>query len=314
MSINALRLLLALAFAGVAPYSLRAEEPAKPTAAAPAGGEGSATYEVQAVRNVVYRDLCPGEDATKGKNKLDLFLPRGRQGYPVVYFVHGGGWRSGDKDYAFGVYSNLGMYLARHGIGAVVTNYRLSPAVQHPEHIKDVAQGFAWTYKHVAEYGGRPDQIFVCGHSAGGHLVALLATDEQYLKAVGLSRSAIRGAIPISGVYDVTPPAVGLYENAFGKDSRVRKEASPICHACADAPPFLILYADKDFLTCDKVSEAFCQALREKKCEAQTLEVKDRNHFSILIGLTKPTDPGIQALLGFVSTHSGKPMTAAGGQ
>jgi acetyl esterase/lipase len=268
--------------------------------------------EVQAVRDIVYRDLYPGEDASKGKNKLDLFLPRNRKDFPVVFFVHGGGWRAGDKDYVLGVYSNLGMFLARQGIGTVVTNYRLSPGVQHPEHIKDVARAFAWTCKNIAAYGGRTDQIFACGHSAGGHLVSLLATDESYLKAVGLGRNAICGVIPISGVYDVSSPAIGLFETAFGKDLEVRKNASPLSHVCDNAPPFLILYADRDFLTCDRTSEAFCQALRAKRCEAQTVEVKDRNHLSILVGLTKPSDPAAKAILDFIAGHSGNRTAAAG--
>jgi acetyl esterase/lipase len=261
----------------------------------------------------VYRDLYAGEDAAKGKNKLDLFLPRGRKDFPVVFFVHGGAWRSGDKNYALGIYSNLGMFLARQGIGAVVINYRLSPGVQHPEHIKDVAKAFAWTCKHLGGYGGRTDQMFVCGHSAGGHLVSLLATDESYLKAEGLSRSAISGVIAISGVYDVSLPAIGLFETAFGKDPQIRKDASPLNHVCDHAPPFLILYADRDFLTCDKMSEAFCRALKSKQCEAQAVEVKDRNHLSILVGLTKTTDPAARAILDFISAHtSNRPAAAAG--
>lgn len=279
------------------------------------GSEPAAADEVQAVRDLVYRDLYEGEDAAKAKNKLDLFLPRGRKDFPVVFFVHGGAWRNGDKNYAFGVYSNLGTFLARQGIGAVITNYRLSPGVQHPEHIKDVARAFAWTCKNIAGYGGRTDQVFVCGHSAGGHLVSLLATDESYLKEQGLTRSTIRGVIPISGVYDVSPQAVALFEAVFGTDLEARKKASPLNHVPADAPPFLILYAEKDFLSCDKMSEAFCRALREKKCEARTIEVKDRNHMSILVGLTRTTDPAARAILDFVAAHaSGKPTTSTGGQ
>src|SRR5205823_5671892 len=107
-----------------------------------------------------------------------------------VFFVHGGAWRNGDKSGILGVYSALGRFLVRHGLGAVIINYRLSPAVRHPAHVQDVAKAFAWTHKNIARYGGRPDQIFLCGHSAGGHLVALLATDPTYLKAEGLTPAA----------------------------------------------------------------------------------------------------------------------------
>jgi acetyl esterase/lipase len=90
----------------------------------------------------------------------------------------------------------------------VSINYRLSPGVKHPEHVRDVARAFAWTHAHIGEYGGNKEQIFVSGHSAGGHLASLLATDATYLKAHGLSAKDIRGVIPVSGVYVI--PDVGV--------------------------------------------------------------------------------------------------------
>lgn len=298
---------LAATVALFCPLSLvpsRADEPAR--------NAEPATYEVQAIRDLAYRDLAEGEDASQGKNKLDLFLPKGRKDFPVLFFVHGGAWRTGDKGKYFGLYSNLGMFLARQGVGTVVTNYRLSPGVKHPEHIKDVAKAFAWTHKNIAKHGGRQDQVFACGHSAGGHLVALLATDESYLKAEGLTRADVKGVIPISGVYDVSAQ-VGLFDSAFGKDPEVRKLASPVNHVHAGEPPFLIIYADKDFLTCDRMSEALCKALKEKNCPACTLEVKDRSHLSVLFRIINPSDPVAKAILDFIAANTGG-KEAAGGQ
>src|SRR5262249_28081526 len=158
-----------------------------------------------------------------------------------------------------GVYSALGTFFARHGIGAVVINYRLSPEVMHPEHIKDVARAFAWTHKNIGRYGGRNHEIFACGHSAGGDLGALLATDPAYLKAVGLKVDAIKGVIPISAVFNLPD---GLFEKVFGKDPEARKQAFPLNHVMEGLPPFLILYADRDFPGCDEMSERFAKAVR----------------------------------------------------
>src|SRR5437870_10766742 len=146
-------------------------------AEAPANG-----YEVESRLNVPYFD---GEGADAKRHKLDLYLPQGFENFPVVMFVHGGGWRHGDKDF-LGLYVKLGKALARHGIGVAVPNYRLSPAVKHPEHVKDVARAFAWLYHNIAKHHGDPDRLFVSGHSAGGHLAALFATNDKYLKAEGL--------------------------------------------------------------------------------------------------------------------------------
>jgi acetyl esterase/lipase len=143
-----------------------------------------------------------------GRHTLDVFSPAGGGGKrPVVLFIHGGTWMYGDKDF-FGLYRGVGRYLARHGVVAVLANYRLTPRVRHPEHVRDVARAFAWTYKNVARFGGDPHSIFLCGHSAGGHLIALLATDEEYLRDPGLglapgAREAIRGVIGVCGVYRI---------------------------------------------------------------------------------------------------------------
>jgi acetyl esterase/lipase len=266
----------------------------------------SKLFEVRPVRNIAYRELYQGENASKDKNKLDLYLPRGERDFPVVFFVHGGAWRNGHKDY-FGVYSTFGMSLARQGIGAVVPNYRLSPEVRHPDHIKDVAKAFAWTCRNIAKYGGRADEVFVCGHSAGGHLVSLLATDDSYLKAEGLTLRAIRGAIPLSGVYAI-PEVNDLFNSMFGNDAKVRRDASPILHARPDAPPFLIIYADYDLAWCGKsCSEDFCKAIKSKKGEAETLEVRQRNHVTILVNACLRTDPVPQAILKFIAAHLVKP-------
>ena len=141
------------------------------------------------------------------RHELDVFRPEGVNKCPIVLLVHGGAWMIGDKN-LFGLYRGVGRALAGQGLVVVVPNYQLTPWVRHPEHVKDVARAFAWTRAHAAEYGGDRDDIFLCGHSAGGHLVALLATDDRYLKdaALGLKeadRRAIRGVIGVSGVYTI---------------------------------------------------------------------------------------------------------------
>jgi acetyl esterase/lipase len=116
----------------------------------------------------------------------------------------------GDKNF-FGLYRGVGRFLASQGIVAVSINYRLSPGVRHPEHIKDVARAFAWTYRNIDHYGGDRSRMFLAGHSAGAHLVSLLATDERYLKDPDLklddkARKSIRGVVAVCGVYRLPDP------------------------------------------------------------------------------------------------------------
>jgi acetyl esterase/lipase len=259
-------------------------------------------YDVETHRDLAYYD---GPDADPVRHKLDLYLPKGRKEFPVVLFVHGGAWSIGAKSGGpFEAHAALGKMFARHGIGAAVTNYRLSPKVMHPEHVKDVARAFAWVHKHVKDYGGRPDRLFLCGHSAGGHLVSLLATDEQYLKAEGLSRKDVRGVMPISGVYVVAVD--GLFTEVFGKDPAKRKQAWPLTHVSAGCPPFLILYADHDFPFIDLGSEVFCKALKDRKVPAETLKLTNRNHLDIIGEAGHDGDPCAKALLEFVGKHTGR--------
>jgi acetyl esterase/lipase len=187
---RALGLALAMAFLTVSPAG----------AAAPAVHPASQhSFPIRAIENVSYGDR---REAASSSHTLDLFLPEEKKDFPVVVFVHGGSWMYGDKTFS-GWSKHLGSFYARHGIGAVMPNYRLAPQARHPDQVKDVAKAFAWTARNIQRYGGAPDQLFLCGHSAGGHLVSLLATDETYLKAEGLEQSAIKGVISVSGVYQV---------------------------------------------------------------------------------------------------------------
>jgi acetyl esterase/lipase len=262
-------------------------------AAAPASEK---TYEVEVKADIPYYQ---GKDAHNIKHKLDLYLPSGKKNFPVLFFVHGGAWRIGDKG-QFGLYSSIGKCFAGQGVGTVIPNYRLSPKVVHPAHIQDVARSFAWTFKNIKKYGGNPEAIFLGGHSAGGHLVSLLATDDTYLKAQGLTLKAIKGVMPVSGIFKI--PNRAVFDPMFGKDVEVRKKASPITHARADAPPFLIIYASNDFPECDKPAVlAFCNALKKKKCPAETLEVNYRNHMTILFLLRFSGDPATKAMMAFIN-------------
>lgn len=262
-----------------------------------AGGDEAAEYQVEAIHDVAYVE---GAEADAKKHKLDLYLPKEKGGFPVVLFVHGGAWTTGDRK-NFGIYEALGKMFARHGVGAVVISYRLSPGVKHPEHVQDVARAFAWTKQHIAEYGGRIDGLFVSGHSAGGHLTALLATDESYLKAVGCSLNDVRGAMPMSGVYSVPEK---LFTKVFGEDAAVRDGASPRRHVRSGCPPFLIVYGSKDYPSCDRASEDFAKALREQNVAAETLKVDGRNHINLITRASDANDPCGRALVEFVLKHT----------
>jgi acetyl esterase/lipase len=253
-------------------------------------------YEVEKHRNLAYN---PARDADPVRHRLDLYLPKGAKDYPLMVFVHGGMWRSGNKD----LYAPLGETFAKQGIGTAVINYRLSnrdgTGAKHPDHVQDVAKAFAWVKASAGKYGYAKDKLYLSGHSAGGHLVSLLATDEEYLKAEGCSLADIRGVMTISGVYTISN-LVGPFEAIFGKDEAVCKAASPITHVKEKEPPFLIAYGTKDFPFLDQMAEQFGKKLADCKCDAKVMKL-DRDHFSIIINLAASADdPLTKAMVAFM--------------
>ena len=239
-------------------------------------------FEVETRKDIYYNTA---KDADPVRHKLDFYMPKRAKDYPMMMFVHGGAWKFGNKD----EYKALGENFAKQGIGVAVINYRLSSGkdpVKHPEHIKDVAKAFAWVKENCGKYGGNKDKLFISGHSAGGHLVALLATDEKYLKAEGCSTRDICGVMAVSGVYTVTP---FLLSDIFSKDEAVCKAASPMSHVKGGHPPFLIAYGNKDFMFLDALAEEFGKKLKDCKCEAQVMKL-ERDHYSIIINMASKSD------------------------
>ena len=231
-----------------------------------------AQQEVVVVNDIAYYE---GADADAKKHKLDIYTPKGLKDFPVVFFIHGGTWSSGDRK----MYGNMGQMFASQGIGVVVISYRLSPAVTHPAHIEDVARAFAWTHANIAKYGGRADRIFVAGHSAGGHLTSLLAANPEYLKKHNLSSKNIRGIIPISGVYDI--PA-GMFPKIFPGTADALKPASPVKNLSAGGPPALVIYADQDYAGLEQLAKQYTAKLGELKTQATLELIKDRTHITII--------------------------------
>jgi acetyl esterase/lipase len=254
-------------------------------------------FAVEKHLNLVYN---PAKDASP-RHKLDLYVPKDAKDYPLMMFVHGGTWRSGNKD----LYALLGETFAKEGIGTAIINYRLSDGkgtVRHPDHIHDVAKAFAWVKENAGKYGADKRRLFVSGHSAGGHLVALLATDESYLKEEKCSLKDIRGVVAVSGVYTITT-LVPLFQDAFGKDEAVCKAASPINHCEGKHPPFLIAYGKRDLPFIDQMAEQFGKKLQENKCDATLMKVNE-DHISIVIKLgTDTDDPLHKAMVEFIKKN-----------
>lgn len=186
---------------------------------------------------------------------LDVAIPRAPRGpaarLPACVFVHGGAWQRGDKRGALN--RGVDAALAARGLVGVAANYRLSPAVRHPEHARDVAAAVAWLHGNVAkvrtraaglgraaidtlamrQFGGDPERIVLVGHSAGAHLVMQVLADPRLLRDAGLDRpveQVVKAAVGISGVYNVVRTANAT---VYG-ELVVRCVVKPVRSLCED--------------------------------------------------------------------------------
>ena len=238
-------------------------------------------------------------------DKLDLYLPQGKTRVPVIVWIHGGALTQDDKN----LETATGQRFARAGIATATINYRLSPAVSHPAHVEDAAAAFAWVKKHIAEFGGDPDRVFLVGHSAGAYLAELLVTDERYLRAHGLSARDVRGVVPISAFFWVEKEGVApdRPKSVWGTDRAVWIDASPAHHLRANLPPTLVIYADHDEPWRRQQNVDMAAALRAAGSPPIDLvEIPDRTHMGIWHQLGEAGDPASERVIAFVTRIAGQ--------
>lgn len=178
--------------------------------------------------------------------KLDVYRPADAVNAPVVVFFYGGSWTGGKRQW----YRFVGTALASRGIVAVIPDYRKYPRVKMDGFMADAARAVAWTHAHAGEFGGDASRLFIMGHSAGGHIAGLLATDGHWLQAQGMTTRELAGFIGLAGVYDFVPIASNEKDmlGMFGHLPSEQHRAQPIDFVDGDEPPMLLLHglADKE--------------------------------------------------------------------
>jgi len=270
----------------------------------------AALPEAQVRRDIVYR-----EGSILPKHRLDLFLPSGTN-WPVLIFIHGGGWTKGDKGLIAGgadVYENIGRFYAAHGVGTAVINYRLQPGVDWRTQLDDVATATAWVHSHIASYGGNPKRLFVSGHSAGAQLADRIGLDTELLKQHGLSSSDICGVISVSGagldLADEKTYELGASRSKYkllfaGDDKGWKKDASPVTYARPGAPPFLILYAGWEKKPIQRQAQRLSEVLSTNEIKNQIVVVPRQSHERIVVSMSRDDETIGPAIFDFICSIS----------
>jgi acetyl esterase/lipase len=255
----------------------------------------------------------PYVDPADQRQVLDIYSPRDAKNLPVVFWIHGGGWQTGDKT---DVQKKPQAFVDK-GFVFVSTNYRLLPGVDMATLVRDVAKAVRWVHEHIAEHGGDPNRLLIMGHSAGAQLAAILCTDERYLKDEGLSLAITRGCVPVDGdTFDIPaiietaetrwrvhglPQAKFGHREKFGNDPAKHRDFSAVTHVARGKgiPPFLILHVAEHPDTSAQ-AQRLARVLKEAGVPVTVYAGRETTHNKINADLGLPDDPGTKALFEFL--------------
>jgi acetyl esterase/lipase len=244
------------------------------------------------------------------RQTLDLYLPLGDApdpGWPVLLFLYGGSWQSGDRaEYRF-----LGEALAARGIVTAIADYRLHPEVGFRGFLQDSAAALAWLRRELAAHGGDAARLFVAGHSAGAYNAAMLALDARWLAPHGLHpAAALSGWIGIAGPYDFWPlfdPALMAIFNPPDDPETTPADTQPIFYAGDNAPPALLVAALEDSIVYPGINTGGLSArLRDLGVPVTERYYASANHYTVVGAFAetlRPIAPVLDDVCAFVGAR-----------
>jgi|GEM_PF-4085895 len=255
------------------------------------------------------KEESDASDTADRDHLLDLYLPKDAENFPVVFFVHGGSWVFGEKRHGKAIARGL----VDDGYGVVSINYTLcfvdvanDQRSQFPTFVEDAAAAFKWTWDTIAEYGGNRDRIFIAGHSAGGHIATVLASNPKFLKAHELdNQEVIKGQIGISGVYEIEFGNKMMDSVIFGvpfpNDEEQREQASPVKQVREGDAPALLIYAQTELPMIKTWAASYKTALEEHDVPITAKLILKRTHESILREFGTANDEAEKVVLAFLT-------------
>ncbi|OOG65996.1 alpha/beta hydrolase [Rhodanobacter sp. B04] len=235
---------------------------------------------------------------------LDVYRPASVEHAPIVVFFYGGDWMRGKRQW----YRFTGAALAARGVIVVVPDYRKYPGVKMDGFMRDAADAVAWTHAHAAQIGGDAGGIFVMGHSAGGQIAALLATDPRWLEADGMQPRELAGFIGLAGVYDFVPIAAKEKDmiGMFGKTPAEQRSAQPVSFVHGAEPPMLLLHGTADHEVDPSNSKSLARAMQARHEDVTLKLYPGVGHSALLLSISRPLRgdaPTLDDVLMFIHAH-----------
>lgn len=241
----------------------------------------------------------------KHRLALDVYRPEHAEHAPLVVFFYGGSWTRGERSW----YRFVGTALAKNGVVAMIPDYRKLPAVALDGFMHDAAGAVAWARTHAGEFGADAHDVFVMGHSSGGHIAALLATDPHWLAADALTPRDLAGCIGLAGVYTFLPEDDDDDDmlSVFGDSAQTRENAAPVHFVRGGEPPMLLLQGLADHEVDPANALALEAALRAQGEEADLKLYPGIGHSRVLFSMSEPMRhraPTLTDVLAFVRAHA----------
>lgn len=244
------------------------------------------------------------------KLSLDVYLPQHpAQAFvanaPVVVFFYGGDWTHGERQW----YRFVGTALAANGVIAVIPDYRKYPLVKADGFMQDAANAVAWAHRHATSLGGDPRALFVMGHSSGGQIAALLATDPRWLATFGMRPLDLAGFIGLAGVYDFVP--IPAFEKdmlgMFGHAPAEQRLAEPVAYVSGHEPPMLLLQGAADREVDPSNARALDKAMLAVHEDVTLKLYPGVGHSPLLFAMSRPLRghaPTLADILQFIRIHA----------
>ncbi len=264
--------------------------------------------------NVAYLDKAVSEKtSSQPLPTLNIFSPKNLKKFskkfdakdqqlPVLIFVHGGNWNSGDKK----TYNFFGRNFAKKGIVTVVVGYTLSPKANYDDMTKQVAAAINWTKQNIAKYNGNPDKLFLTGHSAGGHLIALSTMNPKYevndTTVLGIILNDAAGLDMYHFLQEEPPTSNSNYDTTWTKDPEIWKKASPIYYIDEKTPPIMLYLGKKTYKSITVSNEHFLDSLHKFQPNVKPI-LLNKSHVPMMVQYFFPWNNRYDEIIKFIKEN-----------
>lgn len=276
--------------------------------------QSCAFQPIRRSKNITY--ISDQNESELPAKDLNIFAPRKGESLPVLIFIHGGSWNKGKKE----IYDFLGSRMARRKVVTVIIDYPLAPDYQVPAMEKASALAVKWVFENISKYRGDPDQIYISGHSAGGHLAALVAIKEEPFQELGL-KNPLKGAIlndpaGLDWFWFLSemkgrPNGTENYD-AFTDDPEIWKAYSPIYFLEGNEIPIMILEGEETYPGIRLTVDRFRRAAEQKGTDLTYSFYPKTKHIPMITQFFWTWSKGYEDILDFINSQSSLRTSSSG--